>query len=183
VAFGLPDQIARQATTALIGLPPLAKAADLRFRRRPELRARVGSRDACHEVNRPLVIEKVKRADVQDHGTDQAAAVTDDALEQRPYIHDAAVGLALLAAQRVDRLAPDLGVLVVQRTGQRGDGLRCQAGFVEQQGRCATDPPALVAQPLDRRCPPLGLWCCPALKIPMWAVFTTPMKNRAIRAV
>jgi hypothetical protein len=25
--------------------------------------------------------------------------------------------------------------------------------------------------------------CCPALKIPMWAVFTTPMKNRAIRAV
>jgi hypothetical protein len=26
-------------------------------------------------------------------------------------------------------------------------------------------------------------FCCPALKIPMWAVFTTPMKNRAIRAV
>jgi hypothetical protein len=59
------------------------------------------------------VIEKVKRTDVQDHGADQTAAVPDDALEQRPYIHDAATGLALLAAQRVDRLAPDLRVLVV----------------------------------------------------------------------
>lgn len=27
------------------------------------------------------------------------------------------------------------------------------------------------------------LECCPALKIPMYAAFTTPMKNRAIRAV
>jgi hypothetical protein len=111
VAFGLPDQIARQVATAVIGLPPLAQVADLHFRRRPELRARVGSRDARHEVNRPLVVEKVKRADVQDHGANQAAAVTDDALGQRPYIHDAAIGLALLAAQRVDRFAPDLGVL------------------------------------------------------------------------
>jgi hypothetical protein len=30
---------------------------------------------------------------------------------------------------------------------------------------------------------PQAVDCCPALKIPMWAVFTTPMKNRAIRAV
>src|SRR6266487_1709492 len=104
VALGLPDQIAWQVAAAVIGLPPLAQVADLHFRRRPELRARIGSRDARHEVNRPLVAEEVKRTDVQDHGADQAAAVTDDALEQRPYIHGAAIGLALLAAQRVHRL-------------------------------------------------------------------------------
>jgi hypothetical protein len=111
VAFGLQDQIGRQLAAAVIGLPPLAQVADLRFRRCPELRARVGSRYARHEVNRPLLVEKVKRTDVQDHRADPAAAVPDDALEQRPYIDDAAIGLALLAGQRVDRFAPDLRVL------------------------------------------------------------------------
>jgi len=64
----------------------------------PELGAGVGRSDLRHQVDRPLAVEEVKRADTQDHRADQATAVPDDALEQRPDIHGAAIGLALLAA-------------------------------------------------------------------------------------
>ena len=98
VAFGLPDEIGRQLATAVIGLPQLAQQADLRLRRCPELGAGVGRRDLRHQVDRPLAVEEVRRSDAQDHRADQTTAVPDDALEQRPDIHGAAVGLALLAA-------------------------------------------------------------------------------------